>query len=153
MTERELRKLKRGDLLEMLTEQAQRIEEQACKLEELQRQVDDRSIKIEKSGSIAEAALTLNNVFVSAQSAADEYLASIRDREAQREQELANARQEAQEIIAAARKSAEEIEANAHEHMARMVSEAVDQLMQEKKAATVRADSAKRRSGFWRRNG
>ena len=49
------------------------------KLNRATRKLEDRRILIEKSGSIAEAALRLNEVFEAAQAAADQYLENIRE--------------------------------------------------------------------------
>lgn len=78
MTDQELRKLSRKDLLELLI--AQRRERDALKaeLEEARTALQDRRICIENAGSIAEAALQLNNVFEAAQAAAEQYLENIR---------------------------------------------------------------------------
>ena len=45
----------------------------------LRRQLEDRRIRLEKTGSIAEAALALSGVFEAAQKAADLYIQSVRD--------------------------------------------------------------------------
>lgn len=71
MDAKKLKKMNREDLLELLLEETRRNEELEAKLNE-------RTIKLEKAGSIAEASLALNNVFESAQKAADEYVASIK---------------------------------------------------------------------------
>ena len=80
MTDRELRRLGRGDLIEILYQyqrREQQLEEQNA---ELRRRLEERSIRIEQAGSIAEAALSLNRVFESAQAAADQYLEEVQAR-------------------------------------------------------------------------
>lgn len=77
MTDRELRKLKRGQLLELMVEQSRRIEQLEKQVSDLQSQLEDRKIKMSECGSIAEAALKLNGVFEAAQKAADQYLESL----------------------------------------------------------------------------
>lgn len=77
MTEKELRKLSRMDLLEILLEKSKENERLKLELEEVKKQLSDRMIKIEKAGSIAEAALKLNGVFEAAQAAADQYLENL----------------------------------------------------------------------------
>ena len=59
MTDRELQKLKRVELLQLLVEQS-------------------RELRLQEAGSIAEASMQLNGVFEAAQRAADQYLESIR---------------------------------------------------------------------------
>lgn len=67
---KELKKLNREELLELLLEQTQRNDE-------LERQLNEKKIAIENAGSIAEASLALSKVFEAAQEAADTYLANI----------------------------------------------------------------------------
>lgn len=45
---------------------------------ELKQQLEDRTLRLKQTGSIAEAALALNHVFEAAQAAADDYLNSIK---------------------------------------------------------------------------
>ncbi len=77
MTDKELRKLTRGELLELLLVQSKEIDRLNAELEQLQEQVQQREIKLAHAGSIAEAALQLNGVFEAAQAAADQYLQAI----------------------------------------------------------------------------
>lgn len=78
MTERELRKLSRADLLELLLEETKENEKLRIQLEQAQEQLADRRILIENAGSIAEAALQLNGVFQAAEEAAAQYLENVR---------------------------------------------------------------------------
>jgi hypothetical protein len=78
MTEKELHKLKRAELLEMMLAQSREIEVLRARIEELETKLADREIRIRESGSIAEAALKLNGIFEAAQAAADQYLENIR---------------------------------------------------------------------------
>ena len=78
MTDRELRRLRRAELLEMLiaeTEENARLREE---LAQARSALADRRILMEKSGSIAEAALRLNGIFEAADRAAQQYLQSVR---------------------------------------------------------------------------
>ena len=77
MTDKELRKLTRGELLELLLVQSKEIDRLNGALEQLQEQVQQREIKLAQVGNIAEAALQLNGVFEAAQAAADQYLQTI----------------------------------------------------------------------------
>lgn len=78
MTKKELRRLSRMDLLEMLLEQSKEVERLQAELETVKKQLNDRRIMEQEAGSIAEAALRLNKVFEAAQQAADQYLENIR---------------------------------------------------------------------------
>lgn len=78
MTDRELKKLKRQDLLEILIFQNKEISRLKEQLEQAEEELHTRRIAIDKAGSIAEAALQLNGVFEAAQAAAEQYLDNIR---------------------------------------------------------------------------
>ena len=77
MTDQELRKLSRADLLELLLEQSKENERLREQLRQAEEQLADRKIEIETAGSIAQAALQQNGVFEAAQKAADQYLENI----------------------------------------------------------------------------
>lgn len=78
MTDKELKKLSRAELLEMLLEQTRRVETLQKELEQKNAMLEDRRLKEEEAGSIAHAALALNKVFEAAQAAADQYLYNIK---------------------------------------------------------------------------
>lgn len=102
LTEKDLRKLNRYQLLELLVMQTERADKLQIRLEEAQKQLQDRNdqnLKISSLGSIAEASLQLQGVFQAAQGAADMY-------------------------IAAAKKHAEEIEEAAHKKAAEILIQA-----------------------------
>ena len=99
LTEKDLKKLNRYQLLELLIFQTERAEKLQAKLEDAEKQLQERELKIESLGSIAEASLQLGGVFQSAQDAADLY-------------------------IRAAQKKAEEIEDDAHKKAAEILSQA-----------------------------
>ena len=81
MTDRELRRLSRRELLEMLVLLTDKNNELKSRLEQAEAQLRDRRIVIGTAGSIAEAALQLNGVFEAADKAARQYLESIRHME------------------------------------------------------------------------
>ncbi len=79
MASKELRRMNREELIEIiyaLQQNEKRLEEEN---RELQRKLEERKITIEKAGSIAEAALQLNRIFEAAQEAADQYLLSVQE--------------------------------------------------------------------------
>ena len=80
MTEKELRRLSRTDLLEMLLEQSKEVQRLQQELEKTKQKLEDRRLMEKEAGSIAEAALRINKVFEAAQQAADQYLENIRIR-------------------------------------------------------------------------
>lgn len=102
MVDRELRKLSRKELLEMLIEQEKENERLRSRLSELQDAMQNREIAVNSSGSLAEAALKLNGVFDAADAAAKQYLENIRQCSEKQQQDY-------QQIIAEAKKEAAEI--------------------------------------------
>ena len=78
MTQKELKKLNRSELLQMLLARTEEAEKLRKELEEAKEKLSNREIRIEQSGSIAEASLKLNEVFEAAQKAADQYLQNVR---------------------------------------------------------------------------
>lgn len=77
MTDKELKRLKRTELLEMLLKVSKENEALRQQLDEANKKLEDRQIIMANAGSIAEAALQINGVFDAAQKAADQYLASV----------------------------------------------------------------------------
>ena len=77
MTEKELRKLNRKELLEILVSQASLIEELEMDLEKTKKELNDKNLRIKEAGSIAEASMKLSGIFEKAQEVADQYLNSI----------------------------------------------------------------------------
>lgn len=78
MTDRELKQLSRSELLEMLIGQMQENELLREQLRQAQAELDDRRIVLDRAGSLAEAALQLNDVFRAADRAAKQYVDSVR---------------------------------------------------------------------------
>ena len=74
MTEKELRRLSRAELLEMLLAQTEENRQLKKELQEAEESLEDRRIAIEESGTMAEAALRLNGVFEAADRAVQQYL-------------------------------------------------------------------------------
>ena len=87
MKEKDLRKLKRVELLDMLIEQGRLVDAQAEEIkklkeecEELNRKLEDRKVSLEKTGSLAEASLKIAKVFLAAEDAAKIYLENLKER-------------------------------------------------------------------------
>ena len=77
MTERELKKLSRSDLLEMLLAQCRENEQLRAELDAANAKLESRTIALDNAGSIAEASLQLNGVFDAAQAACAQYIENI----------------------------------------------------------------------------
>ena len=77
MNKKELRKLKRTDLFEIMLAQSEEIDRLRAELATLKEQLEDKRILLEKRGTLDEASLALTNIFEEAQKAADLYLYNI----------------------------------------------------------------------------
>ena len=77
MKKKELRRLNRAELLELLLAQTRETERLQEKLREAEEKLADRILKYNEAGDLAHAALAINGVMESAQLAARQYLESI----------------------------------------------------------------------------
>ncbi|MCQ2514642.1 MAG: DNA repair protein [Ruminococcus sp.] len=78
MAEKNLKKLKRAELLEIMVNQSKRIDELEAENEILKQKIKSKEIAIDEAGTIADAALKLNRVFEAAQAAANQYLENVK---------------------------------------------------------------------------
>lgn len=108
MTEKDLKRLSRADLLEMLIDQSVELKKTQKKLKTAEAKLKSRQIAIDEAGSIAEAALKLSGVFEAAQSACEQYMENIRTL-SDRQNEVSGRREE--ESIRKAAATLEETEA------------------------------------------
>lgn len=119
MTEKELKRLSRSELLQMLITQAEENKALQDRVEATEKQLKDRQITIEQSGSLAEVALSLNGVFQATDAAARQYLENIKRMNDQ--QEVA-----CRELQADAEKQAAAIVQNAQAYSQKLRAEADD---------------------------
>lgn len=102
MTDKELHKLSRKELLELMLEQSRQLDELREQLRQAQEQLTSRRLLLNKAGSIAEAALQVNRVFEAAQAAAEQYLENVQTlsgRQAEVCQQLADESQKKAEAL------------------------------------------------------
>lgn len=76
MTEQQLKKQNRSELLKILLNVTRESEQLHSELEQMQQKLDDRRIETDKAGSIAEASLQLNGVFQAAEEVCKRILSS-----------------------------------------------------------------------------
>lgn len=88
MTNKELRKLKRTELIELMLMQSRELDEQRARRQELEEALESRRLKVTEAGSIAAAAMEINHVFAAAQSAANQYLDNIKALQADAEKQI-----------------------------------------------------------------
>lgn len=117
MTEKELRRLSRADLLEMLIAQSEELREVKERLAAAETALASRIIEINNAGSIAEASLHLNGVFEAAQAACAQYTESIRSLNKRTElicrQMEKDSRRQADSLLEETRRKCEQMEAEA----------------------------------------
>lgn len=78
--EKELKKLSRLQLVDLLIESSEENEKLNRLVEELRQELESQRLQCEKAGNIAQAALQLNGVFEAAQKAADDYVQAVKQR-------------------------------------------------------------------------
>lgn len=165
MTDKELKRLSRVELLEMLVETARENEnlqnllkekeEQHQKqinvinsdfnqrMEVLQEQLDEKKLAISKAGSIAEACLQINGIFEAAQASVEQYLINIRNQE-----ELCHEIEKAAEENA--KKKIAEVESEAGKYLAESKTKAAKMLADaEEQATKIVSDAQIRSSQYW----
>ena len=80
MTDKELKKLTRTELLQILLQQAEEIENLRNRVDDLNTQIQNRNITCEKAGNIADAVLELSGFYESAEVALRLYIQSVLER-------------------------------------------------------------------------
>lgn len=128
MTDKELKRLSRGELLEMLIQQSKELERLRKQLDAAESALRNREIAITNAGSIAEAALQLNGVFTAAQDACQQYMENIchlsQNQERICAQRDAESQAEAKRVVEEARKESEALEHETRMMCAEMVTKA-----------------------------
>ena len=106
MTEKEMKRLSRAELLELLLAQTRETERLQKKLEKTEIMLSDRYLQVQKAGDLANAVLQVNGVMEAAQAAARQYLDNIirmeQETKARCEKLLAEAEAEARRIRSSA---------------------------------------------------
>ena len=122
MTDKDLRRLSRAELLDILYEQRKRYEDSLAENQALRQ--EDRTLRIASAGSIAEAAIQVNGVFEAAQAAADQYLASVKAATAEMVQKTDEAQRQRETILQDAKQQAGQIVQDAQAQADRILAEA-----------------------------
>ena len=106
MTDQEFKRLNRAQLIDVIYQLQLQIDRLTEQNESLQKALEDKRLRVDKVGNLAEAALEVNDFFQSAQNAAAQYLSEIEamyaEVETQRQRLLTEAQREADLIIATA---------------------------------------------------
>lgn len=134
MTDQELKKLRRSDLLELLIAQGKENEQLRARLAQAEAQLAERKVLLTKAGSIAEASLQLNGVFEAAQAAAEQYLENVRRLSGQQEQVCARLESESRQTAERRLSEAEEACRRMEEETQRKCREMLESAEKESKS-------------------
>ena len=154
LTKKEMKKLRRDELLEMLIEQTKQKDELQQKLAETEEKLQNREIAIQEAGTLADAALQLNAIFEAADSAASQYLenvrllterkkAAVQQMEATVQQMEEETRQSVERQLSEAKQSTER-QLRATAEKCRAMEEET-----EKKCAAMKAQAQKEADAYW----
>ena len=110
MTQKELKRLSRAELLELLLNQTRKVEKLTERLDKAEAELENRRLKVESAGDLAHAVLEINAVMEAAQAAAQQYVENMKiSCREECEKITAEAKGEAERIIEEARLEAEKI--------------------------------------------
>ena len=99
MVNKELKKLSRRELVDIIYQMKKNEEQLLEEINALKIALEDRRIRLSEAGSIAEAAAAMTNLFSTAQETADLYLREIASMKADAEQECRNMIDEAKKMV------------------------------------------------------
>lgn len=131
MTDKELKRLSRAELIDIIYELQKQKDAADVRVAQLQEKLNQRELCIAQAGSIAEAAIGLNGVFEAAQAAADQYLHSIQTATSSIQRKVDAAEAQRKEIISSAEEEANRI-VREGENKARAIVEEAERQSSEK---------------------
>ena len=118
MINKDLRRLTRRELVDVIYQMKRNEEQLQERISELEKALEDKRLRLSTAGSIAEASTAISNVFGAAQSAADIYLEEISTMRKE-------AADECEKIINEAKQEAEKILAEAENHPTEVLNECI----------------------------
>ena len=118
MTDKEFKRLNRSQLIEIIYQFQIKVDELTQENQTLRAALENKRLRIEQAGNIAEAALAVNNVMQAAQNAAQQYLDEIHAMHAEADAIIAQARAEAAAIIERAAQQKAELPTESDENKA-----------------------------------
>lgn len=132
LSDKELQRLKRVDLLELLLEQSkeneslkQMLKEKDDEVKQLQKKLVDRKIMLEEAGTIAEASFKLNGVLEAAENAAKQYLDNLQEMHEREQNEFVKKEEELErrclEMLEQTSRRCDELMAETEQHCDRML--------------------------------
>lgn len=116
MKDKNLKRLSRAELLELLLKQSKEVERLQQRLTAAEAQLAERNLKIQKAGDLAHAVLAVNDVMEAAQKSAQQYLDNMAAMEEATRRKCAlmisNARKEAERIRRSAAADARKVKSD-----------------------------------------
>lgn len=100
MLNKELKKLSRRELVDIIYQMKKNEQQMQEEIADLRKQLEDRRMRISNAGSISEAAMSITDVFMAAQKTADLYLQEISCMKEDAEKECAKIIEEAHQKAA-----------------------------------------------------
>ena len=143
MTEKEIKRLNRKDLLILLAEQTSRADRLEEALKNAEKKLAERQLIQDECGTMAEAALNLSNIFTAADDAAALYLENIR-------QMLENQENLCREMELSAQKEADELLRLAEQTVVQKRKEADQIIIEAYEKAELIIDQAKKEAAMFR---
>lgn len=143
MTEKEIKRLNRKDLLILLAEQTSRADRLEEALKNAEKKLAERQLIQDECGTMAEAALNLSNIFTAADDAAALYLENIR-------QMLENQENLCREMELSAQKQADELLRLAEQTVVQKRKEADQIIIEAYEKAELIIDQAKKEAAMFR---
>lgn len=124
MTDKELKRLSRRELVDIIYELQKKDAERENEIERLQAALAQKELAVSEAGSIAEAALKVNGVFEAAQAAANQYLISLHAANADVTEKIETARKQSDELLRQANQRADNIISEAESKANAIISNA-----------------------------
>ena len=137
MTDKEFKRLGRAQLLDIIYQLQLQVDELTEKNKRLELALEDRRLRIDNAGSLAAAALEINDFFSNAQVAAEQYLNEIKALRETTEVEQQQLHSQAEAEFSEAQEKANRLVTEAQTEASRLLREAQER-------ATTMLDAAKK---------
>ena len=124
MTDKEFKRLGRAQLLDIIYQLQVQVDELTEKNKRLELALEDRRLRIDNAGSLAAAALEINDFFSNAQVAAEQYLTEIKALRETTEAEQQQLHSQAEAEFSEAQKKASRLVTEAQTEASRLLLEA-----------------------------
>ncbi len=151
-----LKKMSKAELVDVIYTMAQKNKLLHAENDRMQKELSERTVRMDSAGSIAEASVQINQILMTAQNTADDYVKSVRasvEDPALREKIILETISEEEkeklraETLAAANKEADEIRRKAGKEAESIIKSADEEAKRLKKSADEEAENVRRQAG------